>query len=463
VSISQGNPHAEAFVENNHRADLNPIEQALGLKALAEEFGLGTNKKIAAKVRKSEQWVGDHLRLLKLPEQVQSYFAAGVAPMAAESLLRPIAEISPEVAAAICEVGKAHEYTGRQFVDHFAQSFRKPAGIKLKGKPPMIKVPRLQLSEAIPALNPEKNQEHRDLIDRILEIFHNYDVSDPTVELGEPEIDAARAAGCLVEHQGRYGGPSCFLLDREFTVDLIERAVDRRQKEAVERAEAKAAEKAKRREESQKARAEREARGEKTPQARAKAEAELARRFNDDLGGKLLKRRSGGKCRKDVALTRAKAIARLVVAQNPDLAGRGLRYTIPTLQEVEVKQLKNGGKREKVTYADNKECTVELLRRIDAARSDAEVNEVLSEAFIAALVADNQAEPQSRRPRPRRSASRDGRCAPCLAPMALGRAGLRRRRRSSRGSRSSIASTVPPVLPAASCLPIRPDADRISL
>ena len=402
ITISEGNPHAEAFYENNQRVDLNPIETALGLKALAEEFNLETNKKIAAKAGKSEQWVGEHLRLLTLPKRVQSYIASGDVPMAAEPLLRPVAEVSPRVAAAICEVGREEGHRGQQFVNRFGDIVGSTAHAELKQMPTMVSVPRFRLSDVIPDLDP-KRSEHQKLIDRLNEVFPSYgfEKDDPRVELAEHEIDAARAAGCLVEHLNRHGFGSQFIIDQEFAADLVERAIERRHKEAEERAKAEAEAKARRKEDkkaaNQKAREEREANGEETPQAAAKLAAELARRFNDDLGSNLMKRR-GTKAKKH-GLARAKAIAYLVVSDNPDLAGRGLRFTLENLRDVETKALRSGGQKEKVTYAADAACTAELLRRIDNARTEAEVNEVLTEAIIAAMLADNKAVPQSRRPR----------------------------------------------------------------
>ncbi|HEU5061881.1 MAG TPA: ParB/RepB/Spo0J family partition protein [Solirubrobacterales bacterium] len=90
ITLSTGNPYTETLVENIHRANLNPIETARGLKAFAEEHNPDTYKKIAAKLHKREDWVGAHLRLLKLPKSVQRYIAAGDVPMDAEPLLRPI-------------------------------------------------------------------------------------------------------------------------------------------------------------------------------------------------------------------------------------------------------------------------------------------------------------------------------------------------------------------------------------
>jgi ParB/RepB/Spo0J family partition protein len=403
ITLSTGNPVTETLVENIHRSNLNPIETALGLKAFAEEHNLGTNKKIGAKVRKREDWVGAHLRLLKLPKSVQRYIAAGDVPAEAEPLLRPIAEVSPKVAAIICEAGKQRGYSGRQFIERFGDIFEElPRMEGLKNVPTMIAVPRFHLSEVMLDLDHE-NKEHKELIDKVLAAFPSYYYradTDPQVQLADPEIDRARAAGVLVEHSnGRFS--SAFLVDREFALDLVHSAIERRTKEGEEEKKRQAVRqeelKAQRKEQRKKANEERKERGELSPQAQAKADAEYAVRYNEILGGTLLKRRTGGKVKKH-ALARAKLVSHLFVDQNESLAGRGLRFTIDKLRQVERTPLKKGGFKEKITYATDEECTAELRRRIDNARTETEVNEVLSEAIFAAVLADNKAEPQSRRP-----------------------------------------------------------------
>ncbi len=56
-----------ALVENLQREDLNPVEEALGYKALMEEFGL-TQEEVASKMAKSRSAVANTLRLLNLKE-----------------------------------------------------------------------------------------------------------------------------------------------------------------------------------------------------------------------------------------------------------------------------------------------------------------------------------------------------------------------------------------------------------
>jgi ParB family chromosome partitioning protein len=60
-----------ALIENLQRADLNPLEAAEGYRQLADEFGL-SHEAIADQVGKSRSTVTNALRLLQLPESVQT-------------------------------------------------------------------------------------------------------------------------------------------------------------------------------------------------------------------------------------------------------------------------------------------------------------------------------------------------------------------------------------------------------
>ena len=65
-----------ALIENIQREDLNPIEEALAYKRLGDESGL-TQEQIAAAVGKDRATVANHLRLLRLPDQVRARVAGG--------------------------------------------------------------------------------------------------------------------------------------------------------------------------------------------------------------------------------------------------------------------------------------------------------------------------------------------------------------------------------------------------
>jgi ParB family chromosome partitioning protein len=65
-----------ALVENLQREDLNPIEEALAYKRLAEEFKL-LQEEIAKKVGKSRAAVANTMRLLELDAELQSHLVQG--------------------------------------------------------------------------------------------------------------------------------------------------------------------------------------------------------------------------------------------------------------------------------------------------------------------------------------------------------------------------------------------------
>ena len=65
-----------ALVENLQREDLNPVEEAMGLKQLMEKFSL-TQEEAAKKVGKSRSAVANTLRLLELPKEVSELLVEG--------------------------------------------------------------------------------------------------------------------------------------------------------------------------------------------------------------------------------------------------------------------------------------------------------------------------------------------------------------------------------------------------
>jgi ParB family transcriptional regulator, chromosome partitioning protein len=65
-----------AIIENVQRADLNPLEEADGYRALMEEFH-NSQEEIAKIVGKSRSYIANTLRLLKLPDAVKAHIHSG--------------------------------------------------------------------------------------------------------------------------------------------------------------------------------------------------------------------------------------------------------------------------------------------------------------------------------------------------------------------------------------------------
>ncbi|TFC09498.1 ParB/RepB/Spo0J family partition protein [Cryobacterium algoritolerans] len=67
----------DALLENLHRAQLNPLEEASAYQQLLADFGI-TQDELAQKIGRSRPQITNTIRLLKLPEAVQLRVAAGV-------------------------------------------------------------------------------------------------------------------------------------------------------------------------------------------------------------------------------------------------------------------------------------------------------------------------------------------------------------------------------------------------
>ncbi|WP_372886575.1 ParB/RepB/Spo0J family partition protein, partial [Shimia sp.] len=65
-----------AIIENIQRADLNPVEEAAGYRALMDRFG-HTQEKLSEALGKSRSHIANLMRLLMLPEDVQDMLKRG--------------------------------------------------------------------------------------------------------------------------------------------------------------------------------------------------------------------------------------------------------------------------------------------------------------------------------------------------------------------------------------------------
>jgi ParB family chromosome partitioning protein len=67
----------DALLENLHRSELNPLEEAAAYQQLLEDFGC-THEELASRIGRSRPQISNTIRLLKLPPLVQRRVAAGV-------------------------------------------------------------------------------------------------------------------------------------------------------------------------------------------------------------------------------------------------------------------------------------------------------------------------------------------------------------------------------------------------
>ncbi|MGF3056514.1 ParB/RepB/Spo0J family partition protein [Microbacterium sp. YY-01] len=67
----------DALLENLHRSELNPLEEASAYQQLLDDFGI-TQEQLATRIGRSRPQISNTIRLLKLPVPVQQKVAAGV-------------------------------------------------------------------------------------------------------------------------------------------------------------------------------------------------------------------------------------------------------------------------------------------------------------------------------------------------------------------------------------------------
>jgi len=76
-STSEDELLRDALLENLHRSELNPLEEAAAYQQLLEDFGC-TQDELARRIARSRPQISNTLRLLRLPPLVQRRVAAGV-------------------------------------------------------------------------------------------------------------------------------------------------------------------------------------------------------------------------------------------------------------------------------------------------------------------------------------------------------------------------------------------------
>lgn len=92
----------DALLENLHRASLNPLEEASAYQQLMDDFSI-TQEELSRRIGRSRPQISNTIRLLKLPESIQSRVASGVlsAGHARAILSLPTPEAMEQLAAKI--------------------------------------------------------------------------------------------------------------------------------------------------------------------------------------------------------------------------------------------------------------------------------------------------------------------------------------------------------------------------
>lgn len=124
-----------ALIENLQREDLDPIDEALGYKRLLEDYGQ-TQEQLAKAVGKSRPHITNMIRLLNLPDTVQSKVSAGDLTMGHARALITV-ENPEDLAMQVIKKGLSVRQT-EKLANDYKQGKQKKSATSPKTKPSTI-------------------------------------------------------------------------------------------------------------------------------------------------------------------------------------------------------------------------------------------------------------------------------------------------------------------------------------
>ena len=128
----------EALVENLHREDLNPLEEAAAYLQLQQDFGL-TQQAVATRVGRSRAAVTNATRLLQLPGEVQELIAARRLSAGHGRALAGVADASDQLSLARQVVGEG--WSVRQLEEHLRSPGAAPEAGGASAAPKQVRQP----------------------------------------------------------------------------------------------------------------------------------------------------------------------------------------------------------------------------------------------------------------------------------------------------------------------------------
>lgn len=398
----EGSELLAALTENIQREDLSPVAEAQAIHQLQERHGF-TQVQAGEALSKSERWVRERLRLLRLPEKTQVAYDAGALPLESLVPVEKVAEQAPKVVEAIAAAAAEDEGVRKAvgadnvpgvlsyLIEQSAEDLNKDGTSKLgclvevNGRGHMrgqVTYEALVVAgaahEQLKAVK-DKLAEAKDLIGRLekLDRYGYHRMPDPMRFDGD-DCDAAKTYGCLLEIDG-----FAYVTDASWLADRFLQFIEGQIKEVNGKIEAKKREKSGSKTKAEKGSLEEKAAKEERKRQREAEQLhrEEVRAANLELGQRTERVLRSPK----LSLEEAKLIALMVVGNSAeDLGARGLIYCYHDYQTEE--QLKNG--RTKVTYEAGRVAGEDLVKAIHAAKKPEEALGLALRPMVLATFAD---------------------------------------------------------------------------
>ena len=227
---------ADSAAENVTRKQLTPLEEAKAVQAMLDEGY--TLDGTAQALGWSRQLVTARAKILKLSKAGQQLVGAGEIPVSAIDVLLTIADVSPQIAHAICASVGAGAVAGSQLVNNagwaISQALRDGGkdtfGAYLNTIHPND-LKSLRLGKKTDALVAEAEKLHKQV--------DQYAYGPPTIRFTDADSDQARAAGVLIELDRSAPIITDLALYRELTKQAITRTVEQLRERAAAKAKGK--------------------------------------------------------------------------------------------------------------------------------------------------------------------------------------------------------------------------------
>lgn len=381
-----------ALTENIQREGLSPVAEAKAIKQLQGDHGF-TQVQAGDALGKSERWVRERLRLLRIPERTQEAYDKGDLPIESLVEVEKIAKAAPKAADALAQAAGANEDIRQAIgVGRVAEALEwstddlDDVGCLLRIRKQYdggCYVNYFDLEDAgAPADRLKAIKERSEYGKELGRKTSLYMGSFDGVRFGGADIDAANSYGCLLSLDGHL-----YITDGEW---LADRFAERLEKDIAD-----AEKQLKREGKATKASASDDEEAAKERRRKERA-AELKRREEARAANLELGQRTERALRSArLSLDEAKLLALMVVdgGAATDLGSRGLIYCYHDYQDEE--HLKNGST--KVTYSTGRAAGDDLVKAIHAAKKPEEALTLALRALLLANFADQECVAQSRR------------------------------------------------------------------
>lgn len=214
-----------ALIENMHRQDLTPYEEAKGLERL-QGLGLTSRKALCAKTGLSDAVVKARLQLLDLPEGVAIMIGEGDIPFAAVERLLPWAKQAPAVCMQIADTIKSEDATA-PMVERFFYRYVDAAVTDIDSTTGDPGVFQWQPHNTWELAEFDLGEKHNQTVEAVNERLTPRTLA---LKISTETLDQGRAAGCVIDVEAAHSfDEQTWITSQEWMAGAFAAALERKE------------------------------------------------------------------------------------------------------------------------------------------------------------------------------------------------------------------------------------------